>query len=180
MAHEHNIIDTDSRFSINAITRAITTRSDKIYLAQGDHNSERFTFQIDRYIEEHDMTQCDRIEIHFTNTTRNKKEQNSDVYIVQDVDRGSDLDTAVFSWLISDAATQLVGSLKFWVTFLCFDDEGHTTYKWSTNSYDGITIFEKSDNVATVLDRDPDLLETLKQDVINEISFSGIDSNIIK
>jgi hypothetical protein len=45
MAHGHNVQDTDSRFIINPITRAIRNESSKkVSMIQLDHNSERFTF----------------------------------------------------------------------------------------------------------------------------------------
>lgn len=58
------------------------------------------------------MSLCDRVEVHFTNITRNKKQRNDDVYIVPEA-LESDRDTVFFSWLVSSNATQLIGSLKF-------------------------------------------------------------------
>lgn len=46
MAHKQSIYDTDPRFVIDLITRAITTESAKVKLMQYDHNSERLTFEI--------------------------------------------------------------------------------------------------------------------------------------
>lgn len=46
MAHTHPVVDSDSRFVINSTTREISTASDKLELIQGDHQSERITFEI--------------------------------------------------------------------------------------------------------------------------------------
>ena len=164
MSHIHNIIDTDSHFVIDPITRAITTKSDKLVITQFDHDSERFTFQIPRYVEEHDMSLCDRIEIHYTNIIRTKKEQRDDVYIVTDT--SSDHDTVFFEWLVSRNATQLVGTLKFSISFICLDDEGNVIYEWGTDKFENVQVLEKINNTETVKEMYPDLYEQLKQEVL--------------
>ena len=166
MSHFHKIIDTDSHFHIDPVTRLISTKADKLYVAQYDHDSERFTFQIPRYVEEHDMSLCDRIEVNFTNVIRTKKQQNSDVYIVKDADKSFDNDTFFFSWLISSNATQLVGSLHFSITFLCFDDDGNTTYEWGTAVYENVQVLIKPKNAAVVVAKYPDLYNQLKKSSI--------------
>lgn len=171
MSHVHSIVDEDRFFVIDPVSRAISNKSDKVLISQYDHDSERFTFKIPRYVEDHDMSLCDRIEVHFTNITRNKKEQNDGVYIVQDV--SSDRDTVFFSWLISNNATQLIGSLKFSITFLCFDDTGYSTYNWGTDIFDSIQVIARLDNTETVIEKYPDLIEQMKQDILDEVSSSG-------
>ena len=169
VSHIHNIIDTDCRFTINPVARSISTRGDKFSVVQYDHDSERFTFQMPRYVEEHDMMECSRIEVHYTNITRNKKQSNSDVYIVNDLDRGNDLDTIFFSWLISRNATQLVGTLKFSITFICLDEDGNEIYKWSTDIFDGIQVLAKLENTESVVSKLPDAFEQIKQEIIKSI-----------
>lgn len=173
MSHVHNIIDTDSHFKIDPVTREVTTKADKLYVVQYDHDSERFTFQIPRYVEEHDMTQCDRIEVHYSNITRNKKQQNDDVYYVKNDDRTSDYDTMFFSWLISSNATQLVGSLKFTISFVCLDEDGSVSYEWSTAMYENIQVLTKLENAAIVKEKYPDLYNQLKQEILDSIPSSG-------
>ena len=169
MAHDHNIVDTDSHFYIDPVTRSITTKASKLCVVQYDHGSERFTFQIPRYIEEHDMSLCDRIEIHYTNIIRTKKSQNDDTYIVREEDVAFDRDTLYFSWLITGNATQLVGSLKFSVTFLCHDEAGYVIYEWGTSVFDSIQVLAKNRNTTVVIERYPDLYNQLKEDILNSI-----------
>lgn len=73
MAHTHPVVDSDSRFVINSTTRAISTTSDKLELIQGDHQSERITFEIPKIVEGHDMSLSDRIEVHYINIDRRTK-----------------------------------------------------------------------------------------------------------
>ena len=171
MSHIHNIIDDDRHFVIDPITRQITNNSSKLVISQYDHDSERFTFEIPRYIEEHDMAECDRIEVHFTNITRTKKEQNDDTYIVEDI--RSDRNAVFFSWLVSRNATQLVGSLKFSVTFLCFDDDDNEVYNWGTDIFDSIQVIARLDNTVSVVESNPDLIESMKKEILESISSSG-------
>lgn len=173
MYHSHDITDSDHYFKINATTREISTRSDKLCLVQYDHDSERFTFEMPRYIEEHDMTRCSRIEIHYTNITRNKREQNNDVYIVKTKDAEYDSDSFMFSWLVSSNATQLVGSLKFSISFICLDESGNVEYEWSTAMYESIQVLAKLEHTAMIREQYPDLYTQLKKDILNSIPSSG-------
>lgn len=141
MTHLHNITDTDKRFSIDPITRAVTNNSGKVTLAQYDNNSERFVFELPRVIEGHDMSLCDNVEIHYINFA-STTEKYEGVYLVDDltVDEWEE-DKASFSWLISEDATKYAGKLNFLVRFVCMDDE-IPTYVWSTAIFKGITIVE--------------------------------------
>ena len=173
MSHVHNIIDTDSHFYIDPVKRTVTTKADKLYVVQYDHDSERFTFQVNRFVEEHDMTQCDRIEVHFTNTTRRKDQRVDDVYHVKIGDRSHDNDTFFFSWLVSSNATQLVGTLQFSISFICLDENGEVSYEWSTTTNDTIQVLTKLENTELVKEKYPDLYNQLKQDILNSIPSSG-------
>lgn len=178
MSHIHNIIDTDSHFYIDAVTRIVTTKADKLFVVQYDHDSERFTFQIPRYVEEHDMTLCDRIEIHYANITRNKREQNNDVYMVKRDDQSNDNDTFFFSWLVSSNATQLVGSLKFSISFICLDEEDNVSYEWSTAMYENIQVLSKLENAAIVRETYPDLYTQMKKEILDSIPPSSGEVDI--
>ena len=121
MPHIHSIYDTDLHFIIDPITRSITSESGKVTLMQNDHNSERFTFEIPRYIEGHDMSLTDKVEIHYNNIDgSNKRTYNSDIYEVDDLQVSQDSDNMViFSWLISKNAHTTAGSLNFIAIFVC-------------------------------------------------------------
>ena len=66
--HEHPVIDADKHYIIDPITRAVTNAtSKKNTLIQNDHNSERFTFEIPKLVDGHDMTLCNSVQIHYIN-----------------------------------------------------------------------------------------------------------------
>ena len=175
MSHFHSVRDSDRHFAIDPATRSIRNFSDKIVLSQYDHDSERFTFEMPRYVEDHDMSLCDRIEVHYTNITRNKKQQCNDVYIVTDM--SSDIDSVFFSWLISGTATSLIGSLKFSVTFLCHDEDGKIVYNWGTDIYADVAVIERLHNTSAVIENNPDLFEGLKQEILDSIGDTGESVN---
>ena len=67
MSHIHSVYDGDTHFKIDPVTRQIENTSGKVILMQNDHNSERFTFEIPRTIDGHDMSQCNAVEVHYIN-----------------------------------------------------------------------------------------------------------------
>ena len=146
MTHKHSVYDTDTHFIVNPVSRAITTESTKIRLMQGDHNSERFTFKVPRYIEGHDMSLCDEINIDFVNSSNNKQYQSYGPYPVEDMHVSpDDEDFITFSWLISNNATMYAGNLSFSISFECHTDS-NIDYAWHTDSYNDIEINETLKN----------------------------------
>lgn len=163
MGHIHEIIDRDPVFEVDPVTRTITDLSEpKTTLMQYDHNSERLTFEVPRYKENHDMLLCKpdsggRIEVHFINIGINGK-QNPGVYEVSDLDVCADDEEFVaFSWLVSQEATKYEGSLSFALRFVCTADDSFE-YIWSTAIYSGIPIGKGMDNAETVATKYADIL----------------------
>lgn len=167
MAHKHSVYDTDPHFAIDPITRAITNQSTtKTQLMQYDHNSERFTFEIPRLVDGHDMQQCDKIEVHYINVDAATKQSNADVYIVDDMQISPESDDVViFSWLISGNATQYAGTLNFIIRFLCHT--GTTIdYAWGTDMHKGISVGGSFSNGEMVIAEYTDVLEKWKEEVL--------------
>ena len=135
----HNIIDPDLHFIIDADNRSITNETgSKLTIMQYDHNSERATFELPRYIEDHDMSQCDLVIVLFANTSKGTSASNrstsSGVYQVTDLEiKQDEPETLTCSWLISREATQYVGTLKFQMQFVCHENNetGVPEYYWS-------------------------------------------------
>lgn len=160
MAHEHPIIDTDKHFTIDPTTRKIMPeKPDKANLVQFDHNSERLTFELPRFIDGHDMLTCNEVWVHFNNIDINTKETNHGVYQVTDlqVSEGQE-DTLVCSWLVSQEGTQLVGLLSFVVSFMCAPADGAVEYRWNTAPYTGISVLNGIFNSNIVLEEYADIL----------------------
>lgn len=164
--HQHQVYDTDNHFVIDPITKEIINQSEKMKLMLGDHNSERFTFEIPRYIDGHDMTLCDKIEIHYINIDSKTKESNKDVYIVDDMQLSPNgEDVVIFSWLISGNATQLAGTLNFRATFKCISEPSIIDYQMSTEIFKGITVSDGISNSESVVEEYSDVLEQWKQEL---------------
>lgn len=180
MGHTHTVVDSDTNhFVIDPITRQITNETKKLCLVKGDHNSEVFTFEVPLKVEEHDMSLCNRIEVHFINvegkSTRNKSEK---VYEVQDfaVDQ-DDPNKMTFSWLISGDATKYAGNLSFIVRFACIpDDDGVVAYSWNTTIYSGITVLDTISNSEMVLEEYKDILQEWYNKLI-AVTDGAIDMN---
>ena len=117
----HEIVDSGKRFVINPGTKTIQNASNtKLILVQWDHNSERITFETPKEIDGHDMSLCNKVEVHFINTDIDTKEQVPGLYTVEDLREDPDDESKViFSWLISRQATTKKGALAFIVRFEC-------------------------------------------------------------
>lgn len=138
MEHKHGVFDSDTRFSINPITRQIKNDSNrKIVLIQNDHKSEVFTFECPRTVEGHDMSLCNEVEVHFLNISSDKKKEKSGFVTLKDF-RLED-DKVVCSWEIDINSTRLAGSLNFLLFFKCKENDV-ITYGWHTAIYEGIFI----------------------------------------
>lgn len=166
MAHTHIVTDNDKHFVIDPATREITNESGKIVLAQHDHNSERFTFELPKEagVDGHNMSLCNKIEIHFTNIELTEldldipEEEMPETIMVDGVayvptgttyegvyestDVQIDGDTVTCSWLVSREATQYLGKLEFAVHFFCVGDNGLIEYAWSSAAYSGIDVIK--------------------------------------
>lgn len=182
MAHLHRIYDTDLHFIVNPLTRVIASESGKVSLMQYDHNSERFTFEIPRVIEGHDMLETDKVEIHYVNGSGSSKLTRSDgIYPVDDLGVSPDSDDMVIcSWLISQNATKFAGNLAFVVRFVCHDEDDNIIYQWFTNPFTGIKINAGINNEFAITDGDnPDILEAWKDDLYKSFEESAVYKNTL-
>lgn len=171
MTHNHKIIDTDKSFVINPKSRSITTSNNELILSQGDHNSERYTFEIPRMVEGHDMSLCNHIEIHYDNISRNKKDVSEGFYVVNDL---TTFDDAVcFTWLVSRNVTRLAGSVQFWISFSCVDETDEIVYSWGTDIFKGIKVIANNRNTEEVINTFPDILEQWREEVLESVGYDG-------
>lgn len=165
----HNIIDPDLHFIIDADDRSITNETgQKLTIMQYDHNSERATFELPRYIEDHDMYACDLVMVLFTNTSKGTSSSNrsisSSVYPVTDLAIKQDYpDTLTCSWLIAREATQYVGTLKFQLQFVCHENEEKQIpeYYWHTDQCDMIEVKASLNSGNDVAEAYPDVLTSM-------------------
>lgn len=169
MAHKHSVYDSDNHFSIDPMTRNITNTGSKVIIAQYDHNSERFTFEIPRYVEEHDMSLCNRVEIHYINVDASTREQATGVYEIEDLQIApEDEEVVILSWLISQNATSHAGTLNFLIRFACLTDDV-IDYQWFTTIHSGISITSGMINSEDIVEQYTDILEQWERRVVNPI-----------
>lgn len=169
MPHQHPVTDMDKHFTINNVTREITNLSSKIVLMQYDHNSECFSFEMPRYVENHDMMLCDRVEINYINTSGNRNKQNCGIYEVKDMQICENDDNLIeFTWLVSDNATLYEGGLSFLIMFACTGEYGETVYRWHTDINSSIAISKGIDNSDLITEVFPDILAQWREEVFGK------------
>ncbi len=175
MGHTHNVYDTDTRFLINPTTRMIKNESSKkVILIQHDHNSERFTFELPRHIEGHDMSLSNLVEVHYLNIDAVTKEKKSGLYTVTDLHE--DGENVVCSWLISQNATSLVGSLNFLLRFSCITGDV-VDYAWNTAIFTGISISDGINVGEMFEDEYVDIIAQWKAEVTQQIT-KDVNANV--
>lgn len=171
MAHEHSVIDKDKHFVIDpennmSITCAGTVKG----LKRGDHASERYTFEMPRYIEGHDMSLCNKVEAHYNNikydsstreTTTNKSFDDVQDFGISETSE----DTVVWTWLVKSDATQLDGTLNFCIRFACMNGD-EIEYQKFTDVYASIPVGESIWNTETVAKQNADVLEAWRQELL--------------
>ena len=156
--HEHIIYDTDPHFKIDPVTMAITTEAKKTVLIKGSHNCERFTFEMPKEIEGHDMSQCDKVEIHYLNVGSGS-DRVEDVHKVEDFSVSPESgDVLIFSWLLDGNACKYAGTLSFAIVFKCTDGDV-TTYSKPTDIFKGITVKDTINNGEAVIEERSDILQ---------------------
>lgn len=176
MSHNHNIVDSGKHFVIDPALRTITTEATNLILVQGDHNSERYTFEIPQYVEGHDMSLCNRIEIHFDNISKSTDDVGEGLYIANDAAANGDV--VNFSWLISGNATRLAGTISFWLNFVCVDDDGEVIYAWGTDVFKRVTVIASNRNTDAVVHTFPDVLEQWKKEILDDLDAGVTDEDI--
>ena len=182
MSHLHNVYDSDNKFIVDGISRVIKNAStSKTTVMQFDHNSEVFTFEVPRYIEGHDMMLCNRVEVHYLNIDTVTKEEKEGIYLVDDLTVSADDENKLTcSWVISQNATGLVGSLNFLLRFICLTDDV-IDYVWNTAIHSGIYVSKGIYNSDIVAEQ---YIDTIKawgnrlEVVENSIGSSGISPTI--
>ena len=180
MAHVHqstDVKDADPYFVIDPKTRDVTNKSEKIVLMQNDHNSERFTFEIPRYVDGHDMSLCNVVQVHYVNKDSSNLYQNSDIYTVDDIHVVSKTeDVVVGSWLVSMNATTFNGSLEFVIRFACVSKNSAIEYQWFSNICSMVRVEKGIYNIDSVTNfEDTDLLAAWKAEILEEAMRQGVD-----
>lgn len=174
MSHINKVIDADPHFVIDINTRNIKNVSQtKTSLVQYDHNSERFSFTLPRFVEGHDMTECNSVQVHYFSSA------NPDTKGLYEIDDLSiceeDTENVCCTWLISRNVTQTAGALQFILRFACLTDDGTEEYAWHTNPFRGISISAGMNNAEAVAEQYADILEQWKTQLF-DASAEGVEN----
>ena len=172
MSHIHEVKDTDIHYKIDGITRTITNIDEtKRMLVQNDHNSERLTFEVPRYVDGHDLAECNVVQVHYLNSDTFEKNKSVGIYEVDDLrikgETESDKNIVILSWLVSGNATKFVGNLDFVIRFSCVVD-GNIDYAWNTAIFKGISILPGIYNSEEVVYEYTDILELWRNQLFEE------------
>ena len=173
-----SVKDSDTPFVIDPVTREITNKNNKkVTLIQGDHNSERFSFEIPRFIEGRDVAKCNSVQIHYINIGKNRQ-TSTGVYTVNDLNVYPFVhDILTCSWLISRNATKHEGVLNFLIRFAEIENETDIKYAWHTEAYEGIRISENINADATFEEEYVDIIEQWKYNLMNEL-YEYVNSTV--
>jgi hypothetical protein len=176
---EHEVKDKDLRFIIDPDTMVISCAGEVKALKCGDHRAEKYTFEMPRTIEGHDMSLCNKVEIHFNNVKYDKETRetttNKSFDEVQDFGISeADEDTVEFVWFVSGDATQLDGTLAFCIRFACMNGD-KIEYQKFTEIYESIPVGATIWNTEAVAKEYADVLEAWRQEII---AMTVTDANI--
>ena len=140
------LIDEEMPIVINTLTRECVfgRKFNKQIASKNDVDSNQITFRCDRYIEGYDVFSVDSTFITWTNKA--SKFSRPDLIINKKIDE-TDPNFFLFSWTVPKEATDTVGEIEFFISFIEYADVGRTviSYQWSTKPRGGLFI---SDNTA--------------------------------
>ncbi len=177
MSHINGVIDADPHFEIDIVTRTIRNVSQaKTTLVQYDHNSERFSFTLPRYIEGHDMMECNKVQAHYINIDTKTKDVNSDAHDIKDLAICEEKpENVCCTWQIKETATQYAGILQFSLRFECVSEGGVVDYSWGTVPFTGISVSAGIKNSKAIVEEYSDVLEQWRQELFSA-SAKGVEN----
>lgn len=175
MSHVNKVIDADPHFEIDINTRNIKNVSQsKVSLVQYDHNSERFSFTLPRFVEGHDMLECNVVQVHYLSTA-NPDERG--LYQITDLaECEENTDNVCCTWLISQNVTQNAGAIQFLLRFACVAEDGTIEYAWHTNPFTGIHVSAGMDNAEYIIEMYADIIEQWKNELWSTIKEDVVDA----
>ena len=167
--HEKSeVVDENQHCIIDKISKSITGPTFNI--VQLDHDSERITYEIPRFIDGHDMLKCTAVEIHYLAGT------NPGIYEVDDLQiKTEDENTLTFSWLVSQNVTKELGTINYVIRFVCAD-ENELYYVWQTKITTNIVIVQSIFNSDIVIEQNVDILEQWRKTLETTVEESLLET----
>lgn len=171
MAHIDHVVEGNTDPIKIAYTGAIVfpKTGSLVPLIRGSHNSVRYAFRAPVTVRGHDMKNCTRVEIHYTNIDVRSKQRSKGVYLVDDMEVYEER-YLNFSWLVSGNATKYKGSLEFTIFFICADQDEGVEYCWPTSIDNTLIVHGSVSHDLEILeDTPPDLLEQWRDGMVDEV-----------
>lgn len=174
MAHLHEVKDNDVLFALDEKLN-ITCEGTPKELKRGDHAAEIFSFVMPRYFEGHDMSTCNKVEVHYNNINPDKydpKENRSFDEVQNFRVLEEDENKIAFDWLVQGDATELDGILNFCIYFACMNGDV-AEYKKFSGIYKDLTVGENIYNTEEVARKYADVLAAWKAELEEKIANAG-------
>ena len=171
MEHKHEVTDQDRCFYIDpAKDMAVSCEGTVKGLKRGDHGAEVYCFRMPQVIEGHDMSLCNKVEIHYNNIHKDPSTREITVNksFAEAEGFGADQedgDTVTWTWKPTGDATQLDGKLAFCVRFACLEGETITYQKFS-GIFDAIPVGDTIHNTEEMAKEYADVLESWRQEIM--------------
>lgn len=168
------VTDLDTWYVVDTVTREISCKSpNPKVLMQNDHDSERLTFEIPRFIEGRDVGKCNEVQVYYINIDSKSRKTSTGVYTIEDLEVYPFLnDVVIGSWLISRNATRYRGILNFMLRFAQIDDAGNVKYAWSTKIFESIDVGEGLNSDENFTFEYVDIIRQWKNSVLEEMHQS--------
>lgn len=173
MTHEHQVYDNDGYFILDPKSKTFKNESEKESIVQFDHKSEEIRFKFPKIIEGHDMSKVDLIQVHFDNTSTGTsvslRTTNAAPVNITSTLKECDDDPEYWmcSWLIGEESTQLAGTLKFKLKFVCYGDNNTPAYKMNTLYYEKYQVLTSPDSAEGVIETYPDAIVSIEERLSN-------------
>ena len=125
----------EPRFVINADTRAITIPAAFKFLGvKGDHNAETIFFEIDRYFDDHDLSEETCI-VQYKMVGPTGVELGEGFFPVTQIDITTIPGKIIFGWTIRNTVTAEAATVSFSVRFYSIENVGNiSTFKYNFNT----------------------------------------------
>lgn len=136
--HSH-VADTEEAITVNEATRDFTfgANFNPIVGVVGDKKSEMVTFKVPRFIDSHDISECDTHKVFWANIETNNEGEDE---IAEVKVSETDENIVLLGWLIDDDVTQDAGPLAFSLRIADHNEEGQVIYRWKTVDGEGLSI----------------------------------------
>ena len=175
MAHEHEVIDATTDFILD--DNLNITAVEVTALKRGDHKSHLNKFTMPRYFEGHDMSLCNKVEVHYNNIKTDKSTRETttnssfdEVKNFRVLEEGEN--KIAFEWLVQGDATDLDGTLNFCILFACMDGDIYE-YKKFSGTYVGLSVDDSIYNTEEVERLYADVLAAWKIELEAKIANAG-------